>query len=825
MKISLQWLKQYIDLPAGTTTEEIAHRLTFSGLEIEGIEKRSKGFEKVFIGKILERTQHPNADRLSLTKITLGGDEVLEIVCGAQNIKAGDIIPVATIGAHLPNGMEIKAAKIRNVASSGMLCSPEELCLPKPEGHTDGIYQLPEDAPLGKNFAEYLGLDDEILEVNVTPNRGDALSHIGVARDVAGLFGVNLKYPEVKSHALSGATVRVDNQVGDACPAYFARLIKGVKVGPSPEWLRKRIESIGQRSISNVVDATSFVLWEVGQPLHAFDAAKIKDQDGIRIQIRPAKQGEAFASLTGKDLQLDEKDLVIAAGTLSKTVALAGVVGGANSEVSVETVDVLLECADFNPGQVRKTNRRLALLTDAAYRFERGVDQSRIEWALNRATDIILASAGGEVQETAQSQETTKNLSQPKLSLRLRLSEVQKLLGKTPDLQTTMGLLRSIGIGAEVAAGEQNVLSVHVPGFRRDLRRTVDLIEEVARLWGYDKLDAKLPVGGISQEEGGRRAYFQVRRIRRHFTSLGFYEAQNYGFTSMQELKRVLNEQELVGTVMLANPLNEDFAVMKPTLLPGLLRSMANNVSHKREIVRLFEMRRVFRAKGPQDPVLEARLETGVKEVLQLGVVMTGLDGAIDWSGKVKECDFFSIKGALESVLQLLGQETSVQFRPGTSLSYFHPYQCAELVQGKRVLGRIGRLHPRVEKNYDLSKPVYALELELESLLETAAGVTRFKAFGRFPAVERDFSATVPNTVNAQMIRSLVTREAKPLLRDLNFFDVYKGSRVPEGHTSYAFRIVLSSDDHTLADKEIQDIQESIMKKMESEFGARFAGL
>jgi len=826
MKISYQWLKDYVNVPAEVSPEEIARKLTFAGLEVEALTNLARGLEKVVVGQILERNKHPNADRLSLTSIDVGTGTPLSIVCGAQNIKAGQKIPVALIGAKIPNGLEIKAAEIRKVPSQGMLCSLEELQFPKEWQAEDGIYLLDEKAVVGTPLAEHLGRNDWIFEINVTPNRGDALSHFGVAREVASLFGLAAKLPDPTVHDTSvKIAATVTNKAGrDLCPRYFGRVVEGVKIGPSPYWLRKKLEAVGLRSINNVVDATSYVMFEMGQPLHAFDADKIKDSDGkVNVTVRTAKAQEKFKTLAAKDVELVEGDLVIAAGADERGVALAGVVGGLNSEVDDKTVNVFLEAAEFNPVRVRKTGRRLATLTDAGYRFERGVDSGRVEWALHRVTDLIVQIAGGKAgpRVMAAGSEQLEPLPQ----LRIRLTDVQRLLGKAPELQKMIQILRGLQFPCEAAAGEQGTVAVQVPRWRKDIKRTVDLIEEVARIWGFENLESRLPLGGVGEAESvesRRRSYFQVRRIRRHLASLGFFEALNYGFTSPEILARVHSPDELKEAVHVANPVTADHSVMKPSLLSGLLLNVAHNFAHKRKDLRLFEGRRVF-SKLPAAAGADARIETGVHEEVNLALLMTGAEVDEFWQGKAAPVDFYSIKGTLESIFELLGVN-GAQFQSGATRSFLHPGQAATLLSQNKPFGVVGRLHPRVEKNFDLDQDVFYAEFRLDALLTNDRKIATFKAFSLFPEVERDFSLLVKDNVNAQMIRQLVTKTARPLLQEFHFFDVYKGARVPEGHVSYAFRVVLGALDHTLTDAEISGTQQKIMKELEREFGGRFAG-
>ena len=827
MKISLNWLKTHVDLPPEATPQEIAKRLTFSGLEVERLTYRAEGFDKIVIGEILERNQHPNADRLSLTKINVGAGDPLEIVCGAQNIKPGQKIPVALVGAKIPSGLEIKPAKIRGVASSGMLCSLDELMLPKEWQSEDGIYLLDKAAVVGTPVAEYLGLDDWLLELNVTPNRGDALSHIGVAREVAALFDSVLKQQElsVKESGAGKYPVEIVNSAGaELCPSYYGRLIEGVKVGPSPDWLQKRLESVGIRAHNNIVDITNYVLFEVGQPLHAFDAKKISQDGKIRINVRHAKAKEQLLTLSDKMVELVSSDLVIAAGSGDgKAAALAGVMGGKDTEVSEGTADVFLEAAEFFSSSVRKTSRRLGLLSDAAYRYERGVDSAKVRWAMDLASQLMAEHAGGKVQKTFMAPGSDKLPTQP--MIRLRVSEVARLLGKAPEKEQMISFLRAEGIHAEPAAGESDVVQVLVPHWRKDIKTSVDLIEEVVRLWGFDNLVGRLPLGGIGEREpksSKRVSYFLTRRVRRHLASLGFFEALNYGFTSNERLDKLgIPEQD---RVIIQNPVSADFGVLKPTLVAGLLENLEKNFAHRKKDLRLFEVRRVFARDEAAQFGGDNRLENGVRERLKLAFVMTGADSDETWSGKPTPVSFYALKGVLESVFQMLGAG-GLQFRSAGSVSYLHPGQTAEIVRGGRVLGVIGKLHPKVEKLHGFEQDVFTAEIDLETLLTENQRTATFKQFSLYPSVERDFSAEVSESVSAEELRAAVVKLAKPLVRSVAFFDVYKGSRITEGHVSYAFRVVLGADSHTLTDEEIQKVQQSIMQGLEKDFSARFAGL
>ncbi|MCO5141518.1 MAG: phenylalanine--tRNA ligase subunit beta [Oligoflexia bacterium] len=817
MKVSLSWLRDYIDLPNDVRPEEVASKLTFSGFEVESVEVQGAGLEQVVIGQIIEKEKHPNADRLSVTKIDIGEETKLNIVCGASNIKVGQKIPVALIGATIPNGLTLKPTKIRSVASEGMLCSLDELLLPKEWQSEDGIFILPETVKVGQKFKDYLGYSDTILDISVTPNRGDALSVMGIAREVAALYSLPVKAKEEKP-SLKGkkSQFKIENLVGEEfCPQYLGCEIRGVKIAESPDWLKTRLEAVGLRSINNIVDCTAYIMWDMGQPMHAFDLDKLSSS---KVKIRYAQDKENFETLANKKVELESTDLVIA--DEKKAIALAGVIGGANSEVSDQTKNIFLECAEFSAVSVRKTGRRIATLTDAGYRFERGIDPNRVGIALDRAIEMIISLAGGEAFEKVG---FSKNFERE--SMRLPMSDVAKLLGRGPDIHRATQILRSLGFSAEVAAGEPEVIKVQVPSWRKDISRPTDLIEELVRVWGFENLESKVPVGGVAADEpeiSKRRSYFQTRRIRRHLASLGFNECLNYAFTSYDELTKVLAKDELSKLVKILNPVSEDYAVMKPNLLSGLLHNAKYNMAHRQKDLRLFEIRKVFeQSEKRADP----KLDTGTKESFVLAILWSGAENDEVWDGKAKQADFYSLKGVLDSIFAMLGQK-GVQYQASNlAHSYFHPGQAALLSIGKKSIGGIGRIHPIVKMRFEFESNVYYCEIDLDSILTDKAKIARFKEFSKFPRVERDFSVLVSDTIQADELKSFVLQEAKPFIQELVFFDVYKGERVPAGHTSYAFRIFLSSQENTLADKEIQEIQDKVMKGLSSKYNAKFAGL
>lgn len=847
MKVSLSWLKEYIDLPQNVTAEEIADKLTFAGLEVDAIEDQGKGLDKVYVGTILEKNQHPNADRLSLTKISVGDalgnkEQILSIVCGAQNIAVGQKIPVATIGAIIPNGLEIKPSKIRGEASEGMLCSPAELLIEHPEGDK-GIYILDEAAEVGRPFAEYLGRNDVVFELGITPDRGDALSHIGVARDLAALFDRELKIPEPKvSEGEVGCAVEVKTEIPNHCPAYFARYVEGVKVGPSPKWLRERIESIGLRSINNVVDISSYVMFEIGQPIHTFDANTLVEDNRIKVTVRDAKEGEEFSTISHRELNLNSNDIVIAAGEKAQiAAAMAGVMGSDKTEVSDGTSNVLIESALFDAARTRLTNRNYTMLTDAAYRFERGVDPRRLEWACDRTAELIVKVAGGTIGPLVANEGALDAVSVEPKKITVPVREIKRLLGKAPEADQLRRLLERLGFVVSTATEE--VLSVEVPTWRNDISIQEDVIEEVVRLWGFDKLDSRLPERFVKNSTAVTLQERQQRKIRNTLCSWGFSEALNYTFTNLEAEMLGMNAWEGSGElegeskdalpyddfVRLESPLGEGFNLLRRDLLPGLIRNVRLNASHRCHDVRLFEIRPVFskvKASKKSDP----RTETFTKENLRLAFIAGGDLVREDWRGAKGKVDFFHIKGSLELLLGELGKLNGIRFAkpdasPGALPYFMHPNQSGLLLQGNRVLGYVGKVHPFVLKKNDIREEIFAADIDLDWALSKEERKHKFKSFGKFPSVERDFSATVKDTIAADELRAAVRSAVKGLVKDIRFFDVYRGERIPEGHVSYAFRVVLGSVDNTLADNEIQAAQTKIIETLKNKFSADFAGL
>jgi phenylalanyl-tRNA synthetase beta chain len=798
VKISVKWLKEYVALPA--TVEELSRRLTAVGLEIEGVERPGEGLRGVVVAQIKESVQHPNADKLSVTKVDRGGAELLQVVCGAKNFKVGDKVPLATVGTKLPNGVEIKQAALRGVDSSGMLCSAKELGLSEDSA---GLLILPPELKPGTPIAEALGMDDVVLEVNVTPNRPDALSHLGVAREVAVATGGTLRPPEPKlaesgTPASDKARVRIEDAV--RCPRYAARVIENVKIGPSPQWLQDRLKACGVRPISNVVDVTNFVLLEYGQPLHAFDLDKVAGQE---IIVRTARPGEKMKTLDGKERALSPEDLLIC--DRDRAQALAGVMGGEDSEVSAGTTRVLLESAHFQPSSIRRTAKRHGLHTEASHRFERGADLDAVIPAVDRAAALIAELAGGTV---APGRVDVHPQPQPPRRVTLRYERVERLLGVAIPEADCRRILGTLGFrSVEEGSGRT---TFEVPRARVDVEREEDLMEELARVYGYDNIPARLP-RSLAELRPEPVAAEAERRAHQALSGAGLDEVVNYSFVPPRTLE-VLGGKEQ--PVALLNPLSVEQSVMRTSLLPGLLENLSRSVRHQVETVAVYELGRAYF----RDPEGGQGQRPASREVSRLAGLVWGLRGGRSWTQKEARMDFFDAKGALEAVLHALHVE-GVRFVAAEAPAY-HPRACArmELADGT-VLGHVGELHPRVIKALDLPRDVFAFEVDTEPLYAAARLVPAYEGLPRFPAVLRDLAVVVPLELQNEEVRRLILEVGRPLVEDALIFDVYTGKPIPEGRKNVAYAIRYRSPERTLTDAEVSEAHQRIVSEVNQRLG------
>jgi len=829
MKVTLNWLKQYVEFD--WSPEELAERLTMLGLEVEGVQKLGGEFEGIVVAQVLTSDKHPNADKLSVCRVNDGKGE-RQIVCGAHNFKVGDKVPLILPGHSLPAKpgeppFTIEVGKIRGVESHGMMCSPQELGLPD---QVDGLLILRADAPVGQPFAEYLGRSgsDVVYDLEITPNRPDLNSVIGIAREIAALTANPLKLPELadpkptnagltRSASRSAAdlvAVRIEDP--DLCPRYTARVITGVKIAPSPDWLRNTLEKVGVRSISNVVDVTNYVMLEVGQPLHAFDyhllhrRADASAPSQPTIVVRRASEGEKFVTLDGQERTLTAQTLLIADET--KPVALAGIMGGRNTEINSDTVDVLIESACFKPQNIRATSKKLDLRTESSYRFERGSDVGICDWASRRAAQLILETAGGALAPGAV--DAYPNPVEPK-EIRLRHHKVQELLGIELSVgqieiylaQLELHVSRRKPRPVDAPPGPPEPATFRVPTFRVDLKREIDLIEEIARLYGVDKIPATPPRGAVGSNPHDA-VHDQLAEVRRLLTGLGLNEAQGQTLISDTAAKLV----SIDGLAPLANPLSGDMNVLRPSLLPGLLDALRHNLNHNCPDVALFEIGRVFSAQADNGGAL--------RENRSLAFALTGRRQPLFWSGDAREArfDLYDLKGFLEEFCEQFGLRGLSYVRQAASTALF--LESATIQLGKLHLGHFGLVLPTLARQHDLRDPVVLAELDLDQLLARRNAARSFRALPAYPAIRRDVAMLVPEATSHDAVLQAV-KQAKPAnLESVELFDVFRGQNVPPGQKSVAYAFTYRSAERTLTDAEANAAHDKLVAQLQRTFQA-----
>jgi phenylalanyl-tRNA synthetase beta chain len=840
MKTTLNWLKQYVDF--NWSPEELAERLTMLGLEVEGVQKLGGEFNGIVVAQVITRDKHPNADKLSVCRVNDGTGE-RQIVCGAQNFKAGDKVPLILPGASLPlkpgdkEPFTIKVGKIRSVESHGMMCSPTELGLPD---QVDGLLLLREDAQVGQPFAEYLGRagSDVVYDLEVTPNRPDLNSVIGIAREIAALTGNPLRIPATGIAAgpesLVGAApgTAIDNYVAvrieepELCPRYTARVLTGVKVGPSPDWLRATLEKVGIRSINNVVDVTNYVMLETGQPLHAFDYHLIaKGADGKpTIVVRRAGADEKFKTLDNQERTLMNEMLLIA--DEQKGIALAGVMGGANTEIRDDTRDVLVESAYFTPTNIRRTSKTLGLRSESSYRFERGCDIGIADYASQRAAQLILQTAGGSLVPGVV--DAHPKPVEPK-QITLRHHKVNELLGlslRPEDIEFYLGSLGLKAVNRKVRPVGDDAppepATYRIPGFRVDLKREVDLIEEVARLHGVDKIPSTAPRGVVGSHPFDA-VYDEIAEVRRLLTGLGLNEAQGQTLVAKSEVRSQKPEE----VIALSNPLSSDMDVLRPSLMPGLLNSLRHNVSRRNHDVALFEIGRVFRsadslvrANSPGDERAGMAARAPIEE-RRVAIALTGLRAPAFWSGDDRDAKFdaMDLKGVVEDLIGHFGLRGIVFTRQAAGTPLFLESATVSL-GGKLPLGELGQLLPALAKQYDLRDAVFLAELRLDELLARRNAVKSFKPLPQFPSSRRDVAMLVPEATTHDAVLAAV-KQAKPAnLENVELFDVFRGKNVPEGQKSLAYAFTYRAADKTLTDADVNTAHAKVVESFKTALGA-----
>ena len=792
MNVTLNWLKTYIDFDF--SPNELADRLTMLGIEVESIKQLGAELEGVVVGSVTAIQPHPNADKLVLCQVDIG--EALQIVCGAPNVREGMLAPVATIGATLPIGLTIKQAKLRGEPSHGMLCSEKELGL---SDDAAGLMELSADIPVGTSLSTALGLDDVVFELEITPNRPDCLSLIGVAREIRAETGNALKLPEVtlnEDETDIQEMTSVTIEAPDLCPRYAARVIRGVKVGQSPAWLQQRLESVGVGVINNIVDITNFVLMEYGQPLHAFDYHKLAEN---RIVVRRAAAGETLTTLDEIARELTPDMLVIA--DAEKPVALAGIMGGYDSEITETTCDVLLESAYFNPSSIRATAKALGISTEASYRFERGADPGAVLTAMDRATQLITELAGGSICKGTVDVYPGQ---QPLHRIQFRPERVNFILGTALETTEMVQILSDLGFDVN-AAGE--TYQVTVPTFRSDVTREIDLIEEIARVHGYDNIPTTLPKGDIPVPAPNPSREVR-KRIKEFLLAAGMMEAINYSFCDPNcfDKIRFTADDPRRAALKLRNPLSPEMSVLRTTLIPSLLENAQYNHNHQIDTIALFEIGSVFIGNGEQ------------REPERVTGVLAGQIGDGVYSNPYREPDFYDIKGLVERILEMCGiVDYTLQ---KTDTSTFHPGRNAAVLFNDSQLGTFGEAHPEVLETYNLPYKAYLFDFDMEALVDAAIFAKRFEPIPVYPKVERDLAIVVDKAILSDMPTALIYATGGELVESVRLFDVYEGEQVPEGKKSLAYAITYHSATETLTDKAVNALHDKVVKRLNQELGA-----
>lgn len=800
MKVSISWLKEYV--PIHMAVSDLAEALTMAGLEVEAVTDRYACLETVVVGQVKEALPHPQADRLKLCRVDRG-DAIVQVVCGAPNVATGMKVPLALVGTLLPNGLQLEESVIRGERSEGMLCSAIELDM-GPDG--SGLMVLDGALTPGTPLKTALGLEDAILEIGLTPNRPDCLSMLGVAREIAAIQGEKMTPPEFHLPAAEGdirAFTSVTIEAPDHCPRYSARLLEDLTVGPSPYWLQQRLRSVGVRPINNLVDVTNFVMLETGQPLHAFDFDHLAEN---RILVRTATEGEPFTTLDQKERRLSDHMLMICDG--EKPVAVGGVMGGLNSEIEETTTRVLIESACFDPISIRRTSKALGLSTDASHRFERGVDPDGTLFALNRAAGLMGELGRGRLVNGV-IDEDFRPSARPVLAL--NVDATNNLLGTDLDRDRMAALLESIEFNAQ-AVGDAE-LQVNVPSFRVDVTRPQDLMEEVARLSGYDRIPTTFPA---LPSQGTVPSPMMVLRnqIRDILSGFGFSETINYSFIGADACDRMQLDADDPRRrhVALLNPISEDLAVMRTSLVPGMLDAAQRNISRQQNELRLFEIGKVF---FPQPDALLPQ------EKEMLVVFWTGPANKTAWHSRERACDFFDIKGTVEGLALVLGIfDLSFMALPDEQCRTLRAGHTAQILHDQQVLGIVGELNPAVVNRYDLKQPAFIAELDIERLARLLPGIKQMAPIPRFPSTTRDITVIVDKEVESGRLLEKVAQFGETLVEDLYLFDVFAGDPIPMGKKSVSFRVVYRSAERTLDDETVNTIHRHLTHRLITEVGA-----
>lgn len=786
MKFPISWLNDYVDIK-DVSAKDFAHALTMSGSKVEGVENAGDEIKNVVVGKLLEVTKHQNSDHLNICQVDIG-DGVVQIVTGAQNIKTGDYVPVAKHNSYLPGGVHITKGKLRGEPSNGMLCSYEELGLSKedvPYAADDGILIFPEPIATGTDIKDVFGLDEDVVEFEITSNRPDCFSVIGLARETAVTFGrpYEIKTPVVKG---SGGNVNDIAKVtvkSDDCLRYAARVIKNVKIAESPKWLKDRLHLSGIRSINNIVDITNYVLLEYGQPMHAFNLEDLEDGE---IVVRKAEDNEKITTLDGEERQLDSSILVIC--DKHKPVCVAGVMGGENSEVRETSDAILFECATFDGPCVRLAAKKLGLRTEASSRYEKGLDVNNVIPALNRACELVEMLGAGEVVDGTID---VVNCEYKPTKIELRPDKINAFLGTDISRDEMVKILTSLEFKID---GD----TITVPSFRPDVLREADVAEEVARIYGYNNIKST-PLRGETTRVIKPANQVVEEIVHNCLVAHGLYETLTFSFIGPKLIEQInTNDEKLKKAVVIKNPLGEDTSIMRTTLIPSVMSTLALNHARRNDSAKIYELANVY------IPVEGEKLPDEHKNIT------IGMYGG---------CDFYDMKGIVEELLDAL-KIKDADYVPETENTTFHPGRCANLVKDGKKIGVFGEVHPTVSKNFGMDTRVYICELDLNTLISFYSDSVKYKQLPKYPAVSRDIAMLIDDNINVSKIEKIIKKNAGNILEGYTLFDVYKGSQIPEGKKSVAYSVTFRADDRTLTDDEISAVFDKILAGLKEQLGA-----
>lgn len=811
MQVSIKWLKDYIDFTE--TPEQLADKLTMAGIPVENVVDPGEGLEKVVTGRIEKLEPHQNSDHLQICTMNVGLAENIIIVTGAQNVAEGQVVPVAMVGAHLPNGMKISKGKLRGVASNGMLCSAQELKLDLeklPEEQKTGIFILPSDTPVGIPAKDVLGLNDVVLEFELTANRADCFSVFGLVREIAAITGNKPHFPEIKVNEDDNTKLNnifsVEIADPDLCSRFSTRMLKNVKIGPSPEWMQQRLEGAGIRSINNVVDVTNFVMIELGHPMHAYDYDKIT---GKKLIARRAIEGEELHTLDDTSRKAKGEMLVIADS--EKAAGLAGIMGGFETEITDTTTTVVLESADFYGPCIRRTARACGLSSEASGRFERGVDSETTIKALDRAAQLLQEMGACTVCEGI-----VDVYPNPKRAnyVTFTAEQINNHLGTNIAKDVMLNIITSVGF--DVTKDENDEITVKVPSWRNDVTCMADISEEIARLHGFDKIKSTLPSGTSMQGTQSAKQTF-IDKVKASLSSQGLYETISFALTNEETFNKLNIPQDspLRKAVPIMNPLSDEYPLVRTTLLSSIFDNLARNLARKNDDVALFEVGSVFFPKAL--PVTELP-----DEVVKIAGAITGRRNAQGWNQTNDMVDFYDAKGIIEELFANL-RVTRYTVEAGTHYA-MHPGKTALFKKGRDVIATVGEVHPAVLSAYGITKPVYIFELDATTVMKYMAKDLKYKALPKYPATSRDLAMLVDVDVNAADIEKAMTKTAGQNLTQITLFDVYTGKQVEEGKKSLAFSLTFQSNDKTLTDAEIDPAIEKIVAKLQKDFNANLRG-